>query len=238
MLELNVVSGELSWHGKLLARMSPSETLLLEHFITHSELLISKDNLLDVGWPQTIVAPNTLVVAINNIRKHVSKTRVSIETIHRRGYIFHSGECIVQVIKAKSNLVNAETNMSPLKISGQHNHEHIKIVDSAKTNSTIEAESLESFKKILRVLLFPLFSLFRRGAFYILFAVSVISSLTVHNLKNEWFCYKLENANICGIFKLSDFQLSTIRTGINDSHGDFLYGFENDLAEIKVYKVY
>ncbi|MNQ77393.1 hypothetical protein D3C85_922580 [compost metagenome] len=246
MLQLGVASGELTWHSKHLARLSRSETLLLEHFITHAELLLSQDNLLDAGWPQTIVAPNTLVVAIKNIRKHISKTKASIETIHRRGYIFHSGDCTVCVINTMSNPVNAETVMSHPGTLGLHhqkninenyNH-HINIPEDTKTDTVIETESLESFKNKSKILLQSFSSKFKKGVFYIVLAVSIIGSLTVHSLKNEWFCYRLDNANVCGIFKPSDSQISTIKNETNNSDGDFLYGYENNLTTIKIYKIY
>ncbi|WP_421307203.1 winged helix-turn-helix domain-containing protein [Aeromonas veronii] len=246
MLQLDVVSGELTWHGKQLARLSRSETLLLEHFITHAELLLSQDNLLDAGWPQTIVAPNTLVVAIKNIRKHISKTKASIETIHRRGYIFHTGDCTVCVINTMSNPVNAETVMSSPGTLGLHHHKninedynpHINTLEDTKKDSVIETEHLESFKNKSRIL-FQSFSLkLRRGVFYIVLAVTIIGCLTIRSLKHEWFCYRLDNANVCGIFKLSDSQISIIKNEINNSDGDFLYGYENDFTTIKIYKIY
>lgn len=242
MLELDTDSGELTWYGKPLARLSRSETLLLEHFIEHPEFLISQDNLLDAGWPQSVVAPNTLVVAIKNIRKNLSKTRLSIETVHRRGYIFHSGEDIVRTISAEKNVI-------PVNVSvDKSTHDDTALKVEASTDNTYENDERVT-KKVnsehplsMRAVLLSRWHSFYMPVklvfFYILLLASVISACFIYELTNEWHCYKIGSASVCGIFELDNMQEIIIGAELKGQPGEFLYGYENDFSKIKIYKIY
>lgn len=89
MVVLCVETGSVKYNGELVVRLGQSETLVLSALIVHSGELLTKDKLLDIGWPNKIVAPNSLTAAIKQIRKAI-KHEVLIETVYRRGYILHN----------------------------------------------------------------------------------------------------------------------------------------------------
>ncbi|HDO1324259.1 TPA: winged helix-turn-helix transcriptional regulator [Aeromonas veronii] len=255
MLELDTDSGELTWYGKPLARLSRSETLLLEHFIEHPESLISQDNLLDAGWPQSVVAPNTLVVAIKNIRKSLSKTRLSIETVHRRGYIFHAGDDIARATSADKKVISENVSVDECihndieDLDATHSIKNTapKIEISTKNNTgkddelLIEEANAEHLFSIRKSFV-SLSSLFSKPVkvvlFYILFLVSIIAAFFVYELTHEWHCYQMGDTSVCGIFQLNNMQKSVLSTELEGESGGFLYGYENDFSKIKIYKIH
>lgn len=93
MWSLDINSGDISWSDNKISRLSTSETNILRILISHRGELVSKDELIDAGWPQKIVSPNSLTVVIKNIRKCISSvdSDTYIETAHRKGYILHCG---------------------------------------------------------------------------------------------------------------------------------------------------
>nr|WP_201354625.1 winged helix-turn-helix domain-containing protein [Aeromonas hydrophila] len=92
MLVLCAETGSVKYNSELVARLGQSETLVLSALIVHAGELLTKDKLLDIGWPNKIVAPNSLTAAIKQIRKAIKhiENEVLIETVYRRGYILHN----------------------------------------------------------------------------------------------------------------------------------------------------
>ncbi|HHQ4488414.1 TPA: winged helix-turn-helix domain-containing protein [Aeromonas hydrophila] len=88
---LDIHSGDISLDGQKVARLSISETSVLALLANNEGVLLSKEQLLDAGWPEKVVSPSSLAVAIKNIRKALSnsETATYIETLHRKGYIYH-----------------------------------------------------------------------------------------------------------------------------------------------------
>lgn len=268
MLELNTVSGELVWHGMPLARLSRSETLLLGHFIEHAEELLSQDSLLDAGWPQSIVAPNTLVVAIKNIRKHLSQTGASIETVHRRGYIFHPGAEPARIlsIEVASSPVSADTNIEGNANKNAESHTTSCVpqptvrdntsyngttkVQTAHESETVATEARENKlgeniiaapigKKAISLTKWPSIRLlFSRISFYILLLFSIVTAIFVYESTQEWHCYQVQDASICGIFSLDAAQQQIIMDKLNGRSGTFLYGYEKDFSKLNIYQVH
>lgn len=252
MLELNTVSGELVWCGKPLARLSRSETLLLSHFIEHAELLRSQDDLLSAGWPKSIVAPNTLVVAIKNIRKNLSETGSSIETVHRRGYIFHSGKEEARII---SSLTESSLEDSEMRSDTQDDTEagdstliedDVAVRSHEKISSDFPEHVLVSRKSnnhlFTKVRELSGFNLLRSSAVkifsYVLSLVMLVVAIFVYDSTHEWHCYQVDDASVCGIFILDSAQQQAIKTELNGKSGEFLYGYENDFSKLKIYQVY
>ncbi|HDO1358647.1 TPA: winged helix-turn-helix domain-containing protein [Aeromonas veronii] len=114
MLVLCVETGSVKYNSELVARLGQSETLVLSELIMHSGELLTKDKLLDIGWPNKIVAPNSLTAAIKQIRKAIKhiEHEVLIETVYRRGYILHnSANSPISIINGDPILV---AEMEPL----------------------------------------------------------------------------------------------------------------------------
>ncbi|WP_421335603.1 winged helix-turn-helix domain-containing protein [Aeromonas veronii] len=252
MLELNTVSGDLVWCGKPLARLSRSETLLLSHFIDHAELLRSQDDLLSAGWPKSIVAPNTLVVAIKNIRKNLSETSSSIETVHRRGYIFHPGKEPTRIISSLTESCLEESEMNSDTQDDTEACDAIFIADdmTVRGNENISSDlqdrvfasrksSNNFFTKVRKLSRFRLLrSSVLKTLSYVLSLVTLVLAIFVYDSTHEWHCYQFEDASVCGIFILDSAHQQVIKAELNGKSGEYLYGYENDFSKIKIYKVY
>lgn len=59
---------------------------LLELFLAAPNRLLTKDELIDAAWPDTVVEENNLQVQISTLRKSLKLDRNQLETIPRRGY--------------------------------------------------------------------------------------------------------------------------------------------------------
>src|SRR5262245_27108152 len=77
--------------GDRVVRLPPKATLVLWRLASQAGRLVTKDQLLEAGWPDTAVTEAVLTVCIRNLRKRLGDTSARpryIETVHRRGYRF------------------------------------------------------------------------------------------------------------------------------------------------------
>lgn len=175
-----------------------------------------------------MVSPNTLVVAIRNIRKHIQETNATIETVHRRGYIFHQGEELCHVIDSDDVSRYKDVNI---------NRETPKVNEDFRTDlctSTKECVGIDS----LIISPFParIKSLLKDITYFVIFFVALWWSIFINTSTQDLYCYQFENASVCGVFSISEEQKQTIEAQVKGLSGDFLYAFEKEFSEIKVYK--
>jgi len=72
-------------------KLRPKAFAVLNHLIGHPGQLVTKEELLNVVWPETFVGEAVLKVTIRQLREALDddpKSPVFIETAHRRGYRF------------------------------------------------------------------------------------------------------------------------------------------------------
>lgn len=67
-------------------KLSASETRILQYLIENSGDVISRETLLEIGWPEKVVVPNSLNVAIANLRKAFKNKSDIIITIKGTGF--------------------------------------------------------------------------------------------------------------------------------------------------------
>lgn len=81
-------SGKIYSNGAELGRLNYNERLLFSMLITERNKIIPKDALLAAGWPERIVVPNSLNIAIRNIRSVLERAGVynEPETVPKMGY--------------------------------------------------------------------------------------------------------------------------------------------------------
>lgn len=80
-IRLNTSTGEiLDSQGRVLGRLNSSEALIVEYLSKASPSIIDKNVLLDFAWPKKIVSPNSLNVAVKNIRE-VFESKCMIDDI-------------------------------------------------------------------------------------------------------------------------------------------------------------
>lgn len=69
---------------------------ILESLLATPNRLVTKEELIDSAWPDTVVEENNLQVQISTLRKALGLDRDSLETVPRRGYrlnLLHSVPC-------------------------------------------------------------------------------------------------------------------------------------------------
>jgi DNA-binding winged helix-turn-helix (wHTH) protein/predicted ATPase len=79
------------WRGEELISLSPKPLAVLTCLITQAGQVVTKDTLLEAGWPKTAVTEGVLKTCIAQIRQvlgETGKTPRYIATVHRRGYRF------------------------------------------------------------------------------------------------------------------------------------------------------
>ncbi|HDZ3720003.1 TPA: winged helix-turn-helix domain-containing protein, partial [Vibrio cholerae] len=72
----------LDENGGELRKLSEAEANLLAEFVNQTGKCLSRDYLVSVGWPNTVVVENSLNMAVRKFRT----LGINIETIPRKGY--------------------------------------------------------------------------------------------------------------------------------------------------------
>lgn len=248
MWTLDLISGDLKFNQIKVGRNNQTETLVLACLISNKGALVTKESLLDVGWPGKFVAPNSLTVAIKNIRKLLSnaKSDIYIETVHRKGYILH--------VK-KDNIVNVSTTKNDLKLddTSYEDVSDVTIDDINKqdygvekrfvkegANAIVNSEEYlfssnnKSSKEINSKINFKIFWYLLSASYLVL--VFFFAFVTTFS-RYELFCYKVKRAEMCGLFDLTLQQQNELNLKLNGLTGRFVYGYDETLSEIKIYPI-
>jgi DNA-binding winged helix-turn-helix (wHTH) protein/tetratricopeptide (TPR) repeat protein len=87
---LDLTNAQL-WRGIQKVRLTGKVFGVLRYFVAHPGQLVTKDDLFEAVWPQTVVSESTLASCIQELRQALhdkAKAPRHIETVHRRGYRF------------------------------------------------------------------------------------------------------------------------------------------------------
>jgi len=79
------------WRGAERVPLPPTAFALLHYLVTHAGQLVTKDELFDAIWSETVVSEAVLKVRMGEVRKALGETareQRCIATVHRRGYRF------------------------------------------------------------------------------------------------------------------------------------------------------
>ncbi|NEX73589.1 winged helix-turn-helix domain-containing protein [Aeromonas rivipollensis] len=226
MLLLDTDSGDVLWNDSLMSRVGASEALVLSAFIKSPGVLILKDDLLDIGWPDKFVAPNSLAVAIKNLRRILQLTasdKLFIETVHRKGYIFHCNGITCESIQG------ARKNEPLPKIENFEPEQELNL-NGKKAAGKSKNEGADS-----TLLIF--LSVFRRMSFYMAFSFFTILAVLIHGSKKNVECYHINNASLCGLFILDEESKKVIKSKVGEQNGEYVYGYEKKLSDIEIYKM-
>ena len=85
------LQAEQLWRGEQTVQLTGKAFAVLAYLARHPDQLVSKDDLFQAVWPDTVVSDATLSSAIKELRKALhDKARAPqyIETVHRRGFRF------------------------------------------------------------------------------------------------------------------------------------------------------
>jgi cholera toxin transcriptional activator len=74
-----------------VVRLSSAESLIFSYLLDHHDEVCDKDLLLDIGWLGRPISPNSLNVAIANIRRHFASSpqTLDIRSTPKKGYSLH-----------------------------------------------------------------------------------------------------------------------------------------------------
>jgi DNA-binding winged helix-turn-helix (wHTH) protein/tetratricopeptide (TPR) repeat protein len=96
------LADERLWRGDAPVALRPKTLQVLRYLAERPGRLVTRDELLDVVWPDVAVAPETLTQVIAELRRALeddARRPVFIQTVHRRGFRFiaeprasHEGE--------------------------------------------------------------------------------------------------------------------------------------------------
>ena len=79
------------WHGVQTRPLTPKAFGMLQYLVTHANRLITKDELFEALWPDTVVSEAALRICISELRKALGEEARApqfIATVARRGYRF------------------------------------------------------------------------------------------------------------------------------------------------------
>lgn len=116
-------AGKVLFSGKVIGKLNYSERLILEYLIAHPNEIASKDELLAVGWPNRMVVPNSLNIAIRNIRNifEIAGVEDEPETVPKYG--FRLSADIIKIADEGAKTLSVEVDMSaPVTESGAPHH--------------------------------------------------------------------------------------------------------------------
>src|SRR2546425_8677288 len=79
---------EWAWHGEQFLQLTPKAFAVLRYLVDHPGRVVTKEELLRVIWPDTVVSEGALTTCIRQIRKALreeAQTPQYLVTVHRRG---------------------------------------------------------------------------------------------------------------------------------------------------------
>jgi DNA-binding winged helix-turn-helix (wHTH) protein len=98
-----------------VVRLSSAESLIFSYLLDHHDEVCDKDLLLDIGWLGRPISPNSLNVAIANIRRHFASSpqALDIRSTPKKGYSLHLN-CKVKTYYGKLAPIEAIPHSEPV----------------------------------------------------------------------------------------------------------------------------
>jgi DNA-binding winged helix-turn-helix (wHTH) protein/tetratricopeptide (TPR) repeat protein len=102
------------WRNEQLLPLPPKPLAVLAYLVAHAGQVVTKDELLEAVWPETMVSEGVLKTCLAQIRRVLGETAQApqyITTVHRRGYRFMT-PVTVQELPAPTSEAVAEPGMA------------------------------------------------------------------------------------------------------------------------------
>ena len=93
------------WQGETQLTLRPKTFDLLAYLVCHAGELVTKDELLEAVWPDTVVSDSALTASMSELRRVLGETAREpqyIATVHRRGYRFVAPVVVEEVVLSAS----------------------------------------------------------------------------------------------------------------------------------------
>ncbi|MGR5307968.1 winged helix-turn-helix domain-containing protein [Vibrio mediterranei] len=209
-ITLNPNNGHLAEDGLTIAKLNNSERLILEALCNAQGHPLTKQQLLDVGWPGKIVVANSLNVAIRNIRTALDKVGLvmCLETVPTIGFRLDPNVILITndvpfVSVNVSSASASDNDASSSELAAQ------PVEECPSPNDTVATPSrFELVKKV------PLMALYAA----LLFCALVI--FYVSSIKPSMHTYKRGNTTLVGSFSLPD---NTVHALSKETEGHVVY---------------
>ncbi|MFQ2114640.1 transcriptional regulator [Aeromonas veronii] len=224
IFKLNKDSGDLSDGIKRLGRLNSSESEVLVLLYQNKGNLVSKDSLLDAGWPNKIVTPNSLNMAVKNIRVCFEKLNIDdvIITHVKKGFSWnpiYGIDISTAPTKVYSNKLESFSQVA----SSVPEHVNVSLKDELSSNSRVD--EVDSADDLNRIVNFRNLNLSIRKKieilfFYCLVAATISIVFFYYTYWTSISCYHLNGSNFCGV---GEFKESTIPSDIEN--GNYLFGY-------------
>ena len=122
---LDLRTQELRLHGEVLA-LEPKPFAILTHLVENRDRVVTKDELLDTLWPDTVVSEWALTSAVKGARKALRSSGahesegLGIKTVHGRGFRFvgHVEETAAAGVREPSNGASDPPEAAPTVETG------------------------------------------------------------------------------------------------------------------------
>ncbi|KAE9625322.1 helix-turn-helix domain-containing protein [Aeromonas veronii] len=223
------MTGTVFYKHEVVGQFGSSEVSLLSGMLEEPSRIFTKDELLDLGWPGKIVAPNSLTVAIKNIRKVFGyrPSKCSIETKHGQGYILH--------LPLENEITIVDHN--PVSAQTQSNNENNSVVDELEPAVKTTAENID-YKIKKRGLIFTLLKLMAMvGLFFLLLFVSV--AIIIYDKKTH--CENINGIKFCGSRPLTfgeRTRLQNSQVNIDKNVDRYIYGYNYTTQNMVFYPLH
>lgn len=222
-------AGKVLFAGKVIGKLNYSERLILEYLINNPNEIASKDDLLAVGWPNRLVVPNSLNIAIRNIRNilEIAGVEDEPETVPKYGFRLSAG--IIQIANEDAKTLSVEVDMSiPLNDVPPLHHSPL---GTAQLLAATTPQHTTSQQPIWRA---ALMAVQRIDYGYYVLAAALGAALMHFYIKAHepvMTCTKIDKATFCGVDPISDHVIN-----IEYMPGDVFWYSERE-NEYKFFKV-
>ncbi|TNI87586.1 winged helix-turn-helix domain-containing protein [Aeromonas sobria] len=192
-----------------VVRLSSAESLIFSYLLDHHDEVCDKDLLLNIGWLGRPISPNSLNVAIANIRRHFASSpqTLDIRSTPKKGYSLHLN-CKVKSYYGKSEPTNSEPLSEPepavtaqlSSMPPMSDHEVIKEPASAAPRSFGERFQLAFLSGIGRPML-------AKSLMYVNLLLAVLVVFAASYLHFEWLhvhCADSPTGVVCQMEAKSD----------------------------------
>ena len=129
-------------------KLSASETKILQFLIDNSGEIISREKLLEIGWPDKVVVPNSLNVAIANLRKAFKSKNEIIITIKGAGFTIANNTFIQQQFQPEIIVDNEQHQPEQVQPIDNHTDNNVTGTDTNHTKVSSTNPSFPTTTKI------------------------------------------------------------------------------------------
>lgn len=203
VVEFESDSGKIFHDNRCIAKLNYSERLILSHLVEKSGMIVSKDKLLEIGWPGRVVVPNSLNIAVRTIRDALQSAGIEgePETIPKLGYKL-SVDVVLKYQNSDANISDKYFKNEVLNQIIESKREPALLSDRLAeftSINTVPPQSNEEKKVVNSRTLLSIFLKYAYSAYlFVCFVSSSIFYLNFELHKPTFICNKIKDATFCG----------------------------------------